>query len=298
MASGDERARGETFVLERASQAIDFTTVLLGFASSALIHMGVQAHPESGTVNKDAELAREVLDPSLLREKTRGNLTMRRSASSTRSSRTSGSSSSRRSPVDCAAVRGRLAGAGRGHHLHAGVRRVGRGLGQRGRRPVRPRDPERRVAPRGTPTADLFARLAEAHARASQPDRHARAALLVVVAISMFFTFVSAGRVLRPAGLPREGIRRLLCGAALVSAVLRTVDGAADAAFALRFARFATQVLPPGSGSHRSGPRPDVDPGHLHHPDRARRRHAGHCRPVLPLGQGEGLGALKDEAPR
>jgi hypothetical protein len=28
--------------------------------------------------------------------------------------------------------------------------------------------------------------------------------------------------------------------------VLRTVDGAADAAFALRFARLATQVLPPG----------------------------------------------------
>jgi hypothetical protein len=46
-----------------------------------------------------------------------------------------------------------------------------------------------------------------------------------VLAISMFFTFVSRGRVLRPAGLPREGIRRLLCGAALVSAVLRTVDG-------------------------------------------------------------------------
>ncbi|HZJ54575.1 MAG TPA: hypothetical protein VFD38_10595 [Myxococcaceae bacterium] len=100
--------------------------------------------------------------------------------------------------------------------------------------------------PRGTPTADMFARLAEAHARASRPDRQARAALLVVLAVSMFFTFVSAGRVLRPAGLPREGIRRLLCGAALVSAVLRTVEGAADAAFALRFARLATQVLPPG----------------------------------------------------
>ena len=108
--------------------------------------------------------------------------------------------------------------------------------------------------PRGTPTADMFARLAEAHARASQPDRHARAALLVLLAISMFFTFVSAGRVLRPAGLPREGIRRLLCGAALVSAILRTVDGAADAAFALRFARLASQVLP-------SGQRIPTDPG-------------------------------------
>ncbi len=76
MVPADERARGETFVLERAGKAIDFTTVLLGFASSALIHMGVQANPESGTVSQDAELAREVLDLlALLREKTRGNLT-------------------------------------------------------------------------------------------------------------------------------------------------------------------------------------------------------------------------------
>ncbi len=102
--------------------------------------------------------------------------------------------------------------------------------------------------PRGTPAADLVARLAEANARAMEPDRHARAALLIVLAISLFFTFVSAGRVLRPAGLPREGIRRLLCGAAVVSAVLRTVDGAADAAFALRFGRLAAQLVPPGEG--------------------------------------------------
>ena len=76
MASADERAQGETFVLERGGKAIDFTTVLLGFASSALIHMGVQANPDSGTVSPDAALAREVLDLlALLREKTRGNLT-------------------------------------------------------------------------------------------------------------------------------------------------------------------------------------------------------------------------------
>jgi len=76
VASADERARGETFVLERAGKPIDFTTVLLGFASSALIHMGAQTHPDSGGVSKDPALAREVLDLlSLLREKTRGNLT-------------------------------------------------------------------------------------------------------------------------------------------------------------------------------------------------------------------------------
>ena len=75
MAPADERAEGETFVLERSGKAIDFTTVLLGFASSALIHLGVQANPDSGAVTRDAALAREVLEVlALLREKTRGNL--------------------------------------------------------------------------------------------------------------------------------------------------------------------------------------------------------------------------------
>lgn len=100
--------------------------------------------------------------------------------------------------------------------------------------------------PRGTPAADLVARLTEATVRAMKPDRQARAALLVVLAISLWFTFVCAGRVLRPAGLPREGIRRILCWAAIVSAGLRTVDGAADAAFSLRFARIAGQMMPAG----------------------------------------------------
>jgi hypothetical protein len=100
--------------------------------------------------------------------------------------------------------------------------------------------------PQGTPAAELISRISEANVRAMAPDRQARSALLVILAISLWFTFVSAGRVLRPAGLPREGIRRLLCGAALVSALLRTVDGAADAAFALRFARIASQLVPAG----------------------------------------------------
>ena len=103
--------------------------------------------------------------------------------------------------------------------------------------------------PRGTPGADFLARVAEIQAQAAKPDRQTRAALLLLLAISMFFTFVCALRELRPAGLPREGIRRLLCVAAVVSAVLRTVDGAADAAFALRLARLATGLLPPGQRS-------------------------------------------------
>lgn len=54
---------------------IDFTTFLLGLASSALIHMGAQAHPETGLVARDEALARQSLDLlALLKEKTRGNL--------------------------------------------------------------------------------------------------------------------------------------------------------------------------------------------------------------------------------
>ena len=98
--------------------------------------------------------------------------------------------------------------------------------------------------PHGTPTADLLARLTELKARAMQPDRGIRAAVLLVLAVSLFFTFVSAGRVLRPAGLPREGIRKLLCAGALASAVLRTIDGAADAAFSLRMAKLAPGLFP------------------------------------------------------
>jgi hypothetical protein len=107
------------------------------------------------------------------------------------------------------------------------------------------RDTEATVqSTQGMPRADFLSKVFEAQARAMQPDRQARGALLLLLAVSMFFTFVCAGRVLRPAGLPREGIRRLLCGAAVVSAVLRTVDGAADAAYALRLAHLVAGILP------------------------------------------------------
>jgi hypothetical protein len=73
----DDSTQGETFVLKRpAGEPIDFTAFLLGFASSALIHMGVSPHPETGAVEKDAALARQSLDLlAMLREKTQGNLT-------------------------------------------------------------------------------------------------------------------------------------------------------------------------------------------------------------------------------
>jgi len=72
--------RGETFVMKGeaapSSKPIDFTAFLLGLASTALIHLGVEPNPETGAAQVNLTLARETLDLlALLREKTRGNLT-------------------------------------------------------------------------------------------------------------------------------------------------------------------------------------------------------------------------------
>ena len=72
--------RGESFVIQdppTTSGRVDFTTFLLGLASSALIHMGATPHPETGLVQRDEVLARQSLDLlALLKEKTRGNLSL------------------------------------------------------------------------------------------------------------------------------------------------------------------------------------------------------------------------------
>jgi uncharacterized protein DUF1844 len=70
-----DETRGDTFVMKDQEKAIDFSTFLVGLASSALIHLGEAPNPETGSQAKDLALARQTLDLlSLLREKTRGNL--------------------------------------------------------------------------------------------------------------------------------------------------------------------------------------------------------------------------------
>jgi len=75
--SGEKR--GETFVMKDVSHSpqgpIDFTSFLMGLASTAFIHLGEAPHPETGQREQDLVLARQSLDLlSMLREKTRGNL--------------------------------------------------------------------------------------------------------------------------------------------------------------------------------------------------------------------------------
>ena len=77
----DEK-RGETFVMKgeekpaASAVPIDFNTLLLGLASTALIHLGQTAHPETMNMEVNLVLARQSMDLlALLRDKTRGNLT-------------------------------------------------------------------------------------------------------------------------------------------------------------------------------------------------------------------------------
>ena len=66
--------RGETFVMSDAP--IAFNTFVLGLASTAFIHLGVAPNPDTGRSERNLPLARQSLDLlSLLKEKTRGNLT-------------------------------------------------------------------------------------------------------------------------------------------------------------------------------------------------------------------------------
>jgi hypothetical protein len=68
--------------------------------------------------------------------------------------------------------------------------------------------------------------LLHAQFSALEPMREPRIFLLATLAVVCAFVFVAAARMLRPGGLPREGMRRLLGGAAILAAILRTIEGA------------------------------------------------------------------------
>jgi hypothetical protein len=69
-------------------------------------------------------------------------------------------------------------------------------------------------------------RVVLAQTSALEPMREPRSLILGALAVTCAFAFVAAGRMLRPGGLPREGMRRLLGGAAIIAALLRIIDGA------------------------------------------------------------------------
>jgi hypothetical protein len=78
----DEK-RGDTFVMKGGSETpaapagqIEFNTLVLALASTALMHLGEAPHPETKKAEVNLVLARQSMDLlGVLREKTRGNLT-------------------------------------------------------------------------------------------------------------------------------------------------------------------------------------------------------------------------------
>ena len=55
---------------------VDFTTFVFSLASSAMVHMGEMADPESGQTGLNLPLAKHTIDTmTMLEEKTKGNLT-------------------------------------------------------------------------------------------------------------------------------------------------------------------------------------------------------------------------------
>lgn len=83
----------------------------------------------------------------------------------------------------------------------------------------------------------------EAQLSALEPMRESRSLVLGALSVACAFVFVAAGRMLRPGGLPLERVRRLLGGAAIVAALLRTIDGAQWAVVAKRMALTLADAL-------------------------------------------------------
>ncbi|MHB8874003.1 MAG: hypothetical protein ACYC8T_09990 [Myxococcaceae bacterium] len=84
---------------------------------------------------------------------------------------------------------------------------------------------------------------AAAYAKAVVPMQVARGMTLGALAVAAGLVFVAAGRLIRPVGLPREGMRGLLGGAAMVAAMLRAIDGSQMTVVALRVGTAAGKVM-------------------------------------------------------
>lgn len=68
--------RGDSFVMKEEARPLEFSTFVVGLASTALVHLGETPHPETGQPLKDMVMAKQTLDLlGLLRTKTEGNLT-------------------------------------------------------------------------------------------------------------------------------------------------------------------------------------------------------------------------------
>ena len=85
--------------------------------------------------------------------------------------------------------------------------------------------------------------LAVAQISAFESMRGSRTAILFGLWATSALVFVACLRLMKPRGAPREGVRRLLATTTLITAVLRTLDGAQAAAVARRAGAAFDRVL-------------------------------------------------------
>jgi hypothetical protein len=93
-----------------------------------------------------------------------------------------------------------------------------------------------RPAFRLAPDPALAEQLRASQLLALEQLREPRMVVLFALALACSLTFVASSRLLRPAGLPREGVRRILVWALVSAAALRTIDGAQASVVAQRAA--------------------------------------------------------------
>ncbi|HHO77003.1 MAG TPA: DUF1844 domain-containing protein [Deltaproteobacteria bacterium] len=71
----DNPGTSEDILVHKDELKIDFSTLIMSFASAAMISLGAVPDPETGRISRDLDLARQNIDIlSLLQTKTRGNL--------------------------------------------------------------------------------------------------------------------------------------------------------------------------------------------------------------------------------
>ena len=87
--------------------------------------------------------------------------------------------------------------------------------------------------------APIIEQLRASQLVALEQMREPRLVVLFALAMACSLSFVASARLLRPAGLPREGVRRILVWALVGAAALRTIDGAQYAVVA----RSAAEVI-------------------------------------------------------
>jgi hypothetical protein len=99
------------------------------------------------------------------------------------------------------------------------------------------------------PDPVLSEQLRLAQVLAFEQMREPRMVVLFALALVCSLGFVASTRLLRPAGLPREGVRRILVWALVVAAALRTIDGAQSTAVARTTAEVLRRGLPLPEGT-------------------------------------------------